>query len=151
MTEEQSDAYIVGVIFAQHFSLKKGLELFGEKGETAVHKELEQIHKMETYEPIYKSDPSIEDRKKALASLLFIIEKRNGDIKARKVADGSKQRTYDSYNKSDGSSPTVALDSIFMTGVIDTKEMRAMQYCTSPMPSSTRRMMKRSSCFYAVD
>ena len=41
MTEEQSDAYIVGVIFAQHFSLKKGLELFGEKVETAVHKELE--------------------------------------------------------------------------------------------------------------
>ena len=71
MTEEQSDAYIVGVIFAQHFSLKKGLELFGEKGETAVHKELEQIHKMDTYEPIYKADLSIEDRKKALASLLF--------------------------------------------------------------------------------
>ena len=28
MTEEQLDAHIVGVIFAQHFSLKKGLELF---------------------------------------------------------------------------------------------------------------------------
>ena len=42
---------------------------------------------------MYKADLSIEDRKKALASLLFITEKRNGDIKARKVADGSKQRT----------------------------------------------------------
>ena len=31
MTEEQLDANIVGVIFAQHFSIKKGLELFGEK------------------------------------------------------------------------------------------------------------------------
>ena len=40
MTEEQSDAHIVGVIFAQHFSLKKGLELFGEKADVAVHKEL---------------------------------------------------------------------------------------------------------------
>ena len=77
MTEEESDAYVVGVIFAQHFSLKKGLEHFGEKGVTAVRRELEQIHKMETYEPIYKSDLSIEDRKKALASLLFITEKRN--------------------------------------------------------------------------
>ena len=44
MTEEQSYAHIVGVIFAQHFSLKKGLELFGEKSDTAVHKELSQIH-----------------------------------------------------------------------------------------------------------
>ena len=56
---------------------------------------------------------------------MFITEKRNGDIKDRKVADGSKQRTYDGYDKSDGSSPTVATDSIFFTGVIDAKEQRA--------------------------
>ena len=48
MTEEQSDAHIVGGIFAQHFSLKKGLELFGEKSDAAVHKELSQIHKVDT-------------------------------------------------------------------------------------------------------
>ena len=53
---------------------------------------------MDTYVPLHKSDLTFEDRKKALASLLFITEKRNGDIKARKVADGSKQRTYDGYN-----------------------------------------------------
>ena len=106
---------------------------------------------METYEPIYKSDLSIEDRKKALALLLFITEKRNGDIKARKVADGSKQRTYDGYDKSDGSSPTVALDSIFMTGVIDAKEMRAITILDIANAFLHAEMMKRSSCFYAVD
>ena len=53
---------------------------------------------MDTYEPVHKSDLMFEDRKKALASLMFITEKRNGDIKARKVADGSKQRTYDGYD-----------------------------------------------------
>ena len=57
---------------------------------------------------------------------MFITEKRNGDIKARKVANGGKQRTYDSYERSDGSLPTVATDSIFMTGVIDAKDMRAI-------------------------
>ena len=57
---------------------------------------------------------------------MFITEKRNGDIKARKVADGSKQRTYDGYDKSDGSSPTVATYCIFLTGVIDAKEQRAI-------------------------
>ena len=48
MTEEQLDAHIVGVIFAQHFSLKKSLELFGEKADIAVQKELKQIHQMDT-------------------------------------------------------------------------------------------------------
>ena len=60
-------------------------------------------------------------RKKALASLLFVTEKRNGDINARKVADGSKQRSYNGYGKSDGLSPTIATDSSFVTGVVDTK------------------------------
>ena len=63
-----------------------------------------------------------EDWKKALASLMFIMEKRNSDIKARKVADGSEQRTYNGYDKSDGSLPTVATDSIFLTGMLDSKE-----------------------------
>ena len=64
MTEEQSDAHIVGVIFAQHFSLKKGLERFGEKADAAIHKELTQIHKMDTYEPVYKSNLTFEEKKK---------------------------------------------------------------------------------------
>ena len=55
MTKEKSDAHIVGVIFAQNFSLKKGLELFGGKADAAVHKELTQIHKMDTYEPVHQS------------------------------------------------------------------------------------------------
>ena len=76
---------------------------------------------MDTYEQVHKSDLTFEDRKKALVSLMFITKKRNRDIKARKVADGSKQRTYDGYKKSDGYSPTVATDSIFLTGVIDAK------------------------------
>ena len=37
---------------------------------------------------------------------------------------GSKQRTYDGYDKSDGSSPTVQTDSILLTGVIDAHEKR---------------------------
>ena len=81
---------------------------------------------MDTYEPVHKTALTIEDRKKALTSLMFITEKRNGDIKARKVADGSKQRTYDGYDKADGSSPTVATDSILLTGVIDAYELRAI-------------------------
>ena len=69
---------------------------------------------------------SWEEKNKALESLLFIIEKRNRDIQARKVDDGCKQRTYDGYNKADGSSPTVNTESIFITGVVETHEGRAV-------------------------
>ena len=69
---------------------------------------------------------SYQYRKDALASMLFITEKRNGDVKARNVAIGSKQRMYDGYNKRNGSSPTVNTASVFITGVVDTHECRAV-------------------------
>ena len=43
------------------------------------------------------------------------------------VAIGSKQRSYEGYEKSDGSSPTVKTDSIFLTGVIDAREKRRIR------------------------
>ena len=67
-----------------------------------------------------------QDEKDALRSLLVITENRNGDIKAKQVAFWSKQRTYDRYDKSDGSAPTVMTDSVIITGVIDAKERRAV-------------------------
>ena len=124
MTEEQLDTHIVGVIFSQHFSLQKGLELFRKKADAAVHKELLQIHKMDMYAPVHKTDLKFKDRGKYLALLMFITQKRNGDIKVRKFSDGSKQRTYNGHEKSNGYSLTVATDSIVLTGVIVTKEQR---------------------------
>ena len=73
-----------------------------------------------------KSSLIIEDRIKALASLMLITEKINGYIKTGKVADSRKQCTYDGYDKLDGSLPTVSTDSIFITGVVDAHEMRAI-------------------------
>ena len=70
------------------------------------------------------SNLSRKEKKKALKSLIFVTEKRNGDIKARKMADGIKQHMYDGYEKSDGLLPTVVTESIFMTGVVDKKERR---------------------------
>ena len=57
--------------------------------------------------------------KYALALLIFIKEKRNGDIKAINVAVGTEHRTYNGYDKRNGSSPTLNTDSVFITGVID--------------------------------
>ena len=49
-----------------------------------------------------KSTLTPKQRHEALESLLLISEKQNRDVKAQKVADGSKQRSYDGYDWSDG-------------------------------------------------
>ena len=69
--------------------------------------------------------------KRALESLILISEKKADQdgqkkIKGQCVAIGSKQRTYDGYEKSDRSSPTGITNSIFLTGVIEVNETRAM-------------------------
>jgi len=55
-------------------------------------------------------------------SLIFLKEKRNGTMKARSYANGSVQR--DHVTKEKAASPTVALESVFVTAAIDTKENR---------------------------
>ena len=102
ITEAHTYTHILEVILVQQYGIKKGIQLFRKKSYSAVVKELTQIHKLETYEPIMGSYLSWEEKKKALESLLFITEKRNGDIKARKVANSSKKRTYNGYAKADG-------------------------------------------------
>ena len=104
--------------------MKKGIEHFGEKGEEATLKELKKIHDMDTYTPIAASDLTYEQKRKALSALFFLTKKRNGDIKGRKVADGSKQRTFEGYIKSDAASPTVSTDGLLITCAIDGYENR---------------------------
>ena len=55
MNEEQLNAHIVGVIMAHQHGLKKGLQLFCDKANVAVKKELKKIHELETYETILAS------------------------------------------------------------------------------------------------
>ena len=81
---------------------------------------------MKTYKPMDSYTLAYQKIKDALALLLFIVRKRNRDIKARKVDVGNKQRTYDGYDKSNGSFPTVNTDSAFLVGVIDAHERRAV-------------------------
>ena len=85
----------MGRAMAQPYSMKKMKELFGDRADASAMRELNQINDFETYVPLKASDLSWEEKKKVLKFLIFVTEKRNKDIKARKVADGSKQRTYD--------------------------------------------------------
>ena len=127
MTNEECESHVVGLVMACMYILKKGTELFGDKADEAVLKELTEVDDFETYKPVHKEDLSPEDCKNALESLMKITEKRedetgNRKINGRMVADGSKQRSYKGYEKSDGSLPTARTDSIITTGVIDAHE-----------------------------
>ena len=62
---------------------------------------------------------SREEQLKALSALMFIVENRNGVIKACKCALGSKQRTFPGYVKSKWDSPTVSTDGVIITSTIE--------------------------------
>ena len=66
-----------------------------------------------------------EEKQKAISSLMFLTEKQCGTVKARECANGSKQREY--IKKEDAASSIVCLDSIFITGVIEAKELGMWQ------------------------
>ena len=111
MTPEQVDVHLLGIALITQYNIKKGRELFGQKADDAILKELTEIDSFETYQPLHANSLTHEQKKKALEALFFLTEKRDNRIKGRKCAVGSKQRTYDGYDKSNGSSPTVQTDS----------------------------------------
>lgn len=104
------------------YSLKAGLKKFGEAGEKAVTKELCQFHDMRVFKPVDPASLSGEDKKAALASLLFPKEKRDGKIKARACSDGRKQR--ETMSQEEAASPTVSIESVFVTATMEAKENR---------------------------
>ena len=81
-TNDEIEDFIIVMVLLQHFNIKKGTELFGDRTTGEVGKEIQQIHDMDTYVPMDASKLSYEDISKALADLMFITEKLNGYIKA---------------------------------------------------------------------
>ena len=112
------------------YSLKKGIKQFGEKGRKSALKEMKQLHDRECFKPIKKESMSKTERKRALESLIFLTEKRDGTIKARHCANGSTQREY--MSREDVSSPTVSTEATILTAVIEAEEGRDVATCDIP-------------------
>ena len=55
ISEEEIEAHIMGVLMIEHFNIKKGIDIFDNRTETAVMKDLQNIHDMNTYKPIIAS------------------------------------------------------------------------------------------------
>ena len=61
---------------------------------------------------------------KIIRVITLVEEKRTGKLKGRTVADGRKQRLY--IHEKDATSPTVSLESLLITSVIDAYEGRTV-------------------------
>ena len=121
ITKWEREEYALGVILMQ-YSIKAGLKKFGVKGEEAVSKELKQLHDMLTFYPVFEASLTKQQKRDAIASLMFLKEKRDGQIKGRGCADGRKQR--DNINKEDATSPTASNEALFLTALIAAMEGR---------------------------
>lgn len=104
------------------FSLNSGLKKFGERGEEAVTKELSQFNVLNAFVPLDASTLTYDQRKHALASLIFLTEKRDGTVKARACANGAPQREH--MAKEEVTSPTVSTDATFALAAIAAHERR---------------------------
>ena len=114
----------------KQYGLKAGLKRFEERGSQAIMKELTQFHTLKCFKPRDPKTLSREDRRNALTSLMFLTEKRTGEVKARACANGSTQR--DHIAKEEATAPTVTSESIFIQGTIYAHEHRDVATCDIP-------------------
>ena len=99
------------------YSVKKGLCIFGEAETKAILKDIQQLCQRQV---IIAMDPRImmeEQRKTALAYLMYLKHKRNGDVKGWGCADGRGQ--WEFILKEETSAPTVSLYALLITCLID--------------------------------
>ena len=75
---------------------------------------------------------------KPIESLHFLVEKRDGRIKARHCTNGKPQRQL--MDREYVLSPTVSTESTLITSVIDAKEGRDVGTCNIPNAFVQRKM-----------
>jgi hypothetical protein len=90
-------------------SVNAGLKRWGDRAKEALMDELKLFLKENVFEKL--NEPNNDQKKSALRMHCFIIEKQDGKIKARAVADG---RTQERYMEEETYSPTVRLESIML-------------------------------------
>ena len=116
--------------FIQMYTLQQGIKKWGDRGKATALKEMKQLHDRVVFEPITIDDMTSLERKRAMESLIFLAEKRDGMIKARTCANGSTQREY--IDRDDAASPTASTDAVLITATIDAKQGRDVMTADIP-------------------
>ena len=114
----------------EQMSAKAGLKEFGEQGAASIMQELEQILYWKVIMGYKASSLSSSQWKAALQYLMFLKEKQCGKVKAHGCADGHKQQLYKLNDET--SSPTMNVEAIFITCLIDAMEGQEVMTCDIP-------------------
>jgi hypothetical protein len=85
-------------------NIQSELKEFGERAHDAAFNEVKQLHERAVFAPRDINTLTQLENRRAMESLIFLVEKRDGRIKARTCANSSTQRDY--INKDDAASPT---------------------------------------------
>ena len=112
-----------GTSLLTQYSFKKGIQKFKQAGVDSAIKEMRQLHDRDCWNPIDPTTLKPTERKKAMESLIFLIQKKvTNEIKSRHCANGSIQRQW--LDEKQASSPTVMTESVMITATIEAKEKR---------------------------
>ena len=119
----------VNICFIQ-MSARKGIEQFGQLAVAAMLKEYKQLDDLVVFGSVLPDSMSDQEKRRALQAINLIKLKRCGKVKGCTCADRSVQRGY--ISKEDSSSPTVLLQALFATWIIDSIEERKVQTFNVP-------------------
>ena len=114
--------YFINHVVLTQYGMWKGLQVFGNQGLAAIKKEMQQFHDLNVITPIDVKAMTKQQRSQALSYLMFLKEKRDGNIKDRGCADGQKQQLW--MQKEQTSSSTVSNQALFLLCLINAKEQR---------------------------
>ena len=106
----------------EQMSAKAGIKRCGRKAEEALMDKFAQLEELSVFEGIDPKTLTSKQRRSALRAINLIKEKRTGKLKGRTVADGRPQRSL--CDKSETTSPTVSVDALMLSLMIDAKEDR---------------------------
>ena len=114
----------------QQMSLKMGIKKYGNGAIEAQKKELRQMHMRDSFIPMHKSSLTAEERRRLCEAVNLIKLKSSGELKGCTCANGSYQRNY--ISKEEAASPTVSMEAVIITVVMEAKERRYVITCDIP-------------------
>ena len=125
--------------FIQTYSLKADIKKFGEQWRKAALDEMKQIHDRVVFHPIRVDNISEIERKHAMESLMFLVQKKCGCIKARTCVNGIAQHKYITKDEAtspilrdEATSPILSHEATIITGVIEAKQQHNIMTADIP-------------------
>jgi hypothetical protein len=121
------EKFVFGFVMTQakkhvQMSAKAGIQKYGRKSEEALMIEFAQLEELSVFKGVDPGTLTNEQRKTALRAINLIKEKRSGQLKGHMVEDGRPQKSL--YDKSETALPTVSIDALMLSLMIDAKEKR---------------------------